>query len=478
MRIQCHTIEHSNHGRRKVVSAFDGGRMSTDGGALLLRAADSVLQLTRRVAACFTDYRDPSRCEHSVRDLVAQRVFALTLGYEDVNDHDTLRADSLLALALGRADVTGQSRARERDRGCPLAGSSTLNRLELGTPEQAGKDRYKRIVADADGLDALLVDVFVEQQGEAPAEIVLDVDATDDRLHGRQEGRYFHGYYDCYCYLPIYVTCGRHILCGRLRESSMDPAAGAVEELERIVGRIRKSWPQVRVVVRGDSGFCREELMAWCEAQEEVDYVFGLARNPRLQRAVRQQRERSRRRGLASGRKSRRYRDFRYRTRTSWSRKRRVVGKAEWLPGPARNNNVRFVVTSLSKRRWGTRELYEDLYCARGEMENRIKEQQLDLFADRTSTATLRANQLRLHWAVLAAVLMEVVRSLALAGTEMAQAQFGTIRTQLLKVAAQVEVSVRRIRVSLSSLFARQALFAHCMSRLRAAEAARMAPAS
>ena len=256
----------------------------------------------------------------------------------------------------------------------------------------------------------------------------------------------------------------------------MDPAAGAVEELERIVGRIRESWPQVRVVVRGDSGFCRDELMAWCEAQEGVDYVFGLARNPRLQRAVRQQRERSRRRGLASGRKSRRYRDFRYRTRTSWSRKRRVVGKAEWLPGPARNNNVRFVVTSLSKQRWGTRELYEDLYCARGEMENRIKEQQLDLFADRTSTATMRANQLRLHWAVLAAVLMEVVRSLALAGTEMAQAQFGTIRTQLLKVAAQVEVSVRRIRVSMSSLFPRQALFVRCMSRLRTAEAARTAP--
>ena len=477
MPTQCHNIDHPNHGRRKVVAAFDGGRMSSDGGALLLRAADSVLQLTRRVAACFTDYRNPGRCEHSVRDLVAQRVFALVLGYEDVNDHDTLRGDSLLALALGRADLTGQSCARERDRGHPLAGSSTLNRLELGTPERAGEDRYKRIVADADQLDALLLDLFVEQQGEAPAEIVLDVDATDDRLHGEQEGRYFHGYYDCYCYLPIYVTCGRHILCGRLRPSSVDPAEGVVEELERIVGRMRESWPQVRVIVRGDAGFCREELMAWCEAQQGVDYVLGLAQNPRLKRSVRQQRERSRRRGLASGRKSRRYRDFRYRTLKSWSRKRRVVGKAEWLPGEARNNNVRFVVTSLSKRRWGTRQLYEELYCARGDMENRIKEQQLDLFADRTSTATMRANQLRLHWAVFAAALLEVVRSLALAGTELAQAQFGTIRTQLLKVAAQVQVSVRRIRVSLSSLFPRQALFAHCMARLRAAEAARIAPA-
>ena len=453
------TIELPNNGRRKVIASFEGGRMSAAGGAVILQAADRALKLTARIAACFSDHRDPNRCEHALPDLIAQRLYGLVLGYEDVNDHDTLRDDSLLALALGCADVTGQSRLRERDRGHPLAGSSTLNRLELGTPEQAEKDRYKRIVADPERLDALLVDVFLEAHAEAPEEIVLDVDATDDPLHGEQEGRHFHGYYDGYCYLPLYVTCGSHVLSGQLRSSSVDPAEGVAEELERIVGQIRERWPEVGVIVRGDAGFCREELMAWCEGQAGVDYVFGLAQNARLQQAVRQQQERSRR-----------YRDFRYRTRASWSRTRRVVGKAEWLPGETRNNNVRFVVTSLEQRRWGTRELYAELYCARGDMENRIKEQQLDLFADRTSAATLRANQLRLHWALFAAALLEGLRGWALAGTELARAQFGTIRTRLLKVSAVVRVSVRRIWVSLSSLFPRQALFAHCLARLRELE--------
>ncbi len=471
MPTHCTTIELPNNGRRKVIACFDGGRMSSDGGAILLQAADRALDLTGRMTACFIDHRNPARCEHSLHDLVAQRLYGLALGYEDVNDHDTLRDDSLLALALGRTDVTGQGRVRERDRGHPLAGSSTLNRLELGTPEQAEEDRYKRIVADPERLDALLVDLFLEQHAEVPDEIVLDVDATHDPLHGEQEGRHFHGYYDCYCYLPLYVTCGPHVLCGRLRPSSVDPAEGVVAELERIVERIRERWPEVAVIVRGDAGFCREDLMAWCEGQPGVHYVFGLAQNLRLKRAVGQQQERSRRRGLASGRKSRRYRDFSYRTLGSWSRTRRVVGKAEWLPGEARNNNVRFVVTSLDKRAWGTRELYEELYCARGDMENRIKEQQLDLFADRTSAATLRANQLRLHWALFAAALLEVLRGWALAGTELAQAQFGTIRTHLLKVAAVVRVSVRRTWVSLSSLYPRQELFAHCVAQLREAAA-------
>ena len=442
--------------------------MSNDGGALLLGAADRALDLTGRLADCFDDYRNPDRCEHSVQALIAQRLFGIALGYEDLTDHDTLRDDSLVALAVGCADVTGQSRKRERDKGHPLAGSSTLNRFELGTPEQAAEDRYKRIVGDPQKLDWLLVQLYIEMQPEVPEQIVLDVDSSDDPLYGQQEGRYFHGYYDCYCYLPLYVTCGRHVLSGQLRTADVDPAEGAVAELERIVGQIRQSWPQVRVIVRGDAGFCREDLMAWCERQQQVDYVFGLAQNARLKQGMQQQRERSRRRGLASGQKSRRYRDFRYRTQASWSRARRVVGKAEWLPGELRNNNLRFVVTSLAKAEWGTRELYEQLYCARGEMENRIKEQQLDLFADRTSATALRANQLRLHWALFTAALLERIRSGALAGTELAQAQFGTIRVLLLKVAASVRVSVRRIRVSLSSLFRRQALFAHCLARLKA----------
>ena len=469
MTTHCPSIKLPKLGRRKVSACFDGGRISADGGALILQAADAALQITRRLAACFTDFRNPARCEHSLRDLVAQRLFGLVLGYEDVNDHDSLRDDSLLALALGRSDVTGEQRSRARDQGHPLAGSSTLNRLELGLPGQAVEDRYKRIVADPPQLDQLLVELFLEQQSAVPQQIVLDVDATDDPLHGQQEGRYFHGYYDCYCYLPLYVTCGRHVLSGQLRSASVDPATGVEQELERIVQQIRQRWPDVAVIVRGDSGFSRESVMAWCEGQPGVDYVFGLAQNKRLREALKQQQERSRRRGLASGKKSRRFRDFRYSTLQSWSRRRRVVGKAEWLPGQTRNHNVRFVVTSLDRQQWGTRELYEELYCARGEMENRIKEQQLDLFADRTSTATLRANQLRLHWALFAAALLEVVRSWALAGTELAHAQFGTIRTRLLKVAATVRVSVRRVSVSLSSLFPRQVLFAHALARLRQA---------
>ena len=336
MPTHCITIDLPNHGRRKVQARFDGGRMSSDGGALLLRAADHRSGLSQRLAACFVDHRDPRRCEHSLQHLLAQRLFGLVLGYEDISDHDRLRDDSLLALAVGSDDVTGARRARERDRDHPLAGSSTLNRLELGTPEKAGQDRYKRIVADTERLDALLVDLFLNSHAKAPEEIVLDVDATDDPLHGQQEGRFFHGYYDCYCYLPLYVTCGPHVLCGRLRTANRDAADGTVQELERIVGQIRQRWPRVRVIVRGDAGFCREDLMAWCEGQEGVDYVFGLARNCRLQRALARQQRRSRSRGLASGRASRRYRDFRYRTLASWSRKRRVVGKAEWLPGQVR----------------------------------------------------------------------------------------------------------------------------------------------
>lgn len=469
MTTHCPSIQLPKLGRRKVSACFDGGRISADGGALILQAADAALQITQRLAACFRDFRNPARCEHSLRALVAQRLFGLVLGYEDCNDHDSLRDDSLLALALGRSDLTGEQRSRARDQGHPLAGSSTLNRLELGRPGQAGQDRYKRIVADPPQLDHLLVELFLDQQPSVPQQIVLDVDATDDPLHGQQEGRYFHGYYDSYCYLPLYVTCGRHVLSGQLRSASVDPATGVEQELERIVQQIRQRWPEVAVIVRGDSGFGRESVMAWCEQQQGVDYVFGLAQNKRLRKALQQQQERSRRRGLASGKKSRRYRDFRYSTLESWSRRRRVVGKAEWLPGETRNNNVRFVVTSLEQQQWGTRELYEELYCARGDMENRIKEQQLDLFADRTSTATLRANQLRLHWALFAAALLEVVRSWALAGTELAQAQFGTIRRRLLKVAATVRVSVRRVRVSLSSLFPRQVLFAHALARLRQA---------
>ncbi len=476
MHTQCNSpdIEFNRHGRREVTAAFDGGRMSSDGGALLLREADRVADVTRRLAECLTDYRDQDRIEHGLRELVAQRVMAIALGYEDVNDHDRLRDDSVLALAVGRDDITGADRPRERDRGHPLAGSSTLNRLELGTPEAAETDRYRRIVADGAAIERLMVDLFLDAHEVPPGEIVLDVDATDDPLHGAQEGRFFHGYYRHYCYLPLYVTCGDHVLLARLRPANIDASEGSVEALAEIVERIRSRWPETAIIVRGDSGFCRESLMAWCEANG-VDYVLGLARNSRLVERIAGPLERSRRRAIASGKPSRRFRDFRYRTRSSWSRTRRVVGKAEWLPGPG-GANPRFVVTSLPKDRFTARNLYEKLYCARGDMENRIKEQQLELFADRTSTATMRANQLRLYLSAFAGALLRTVRAIGLAGTDMARAQCGTIRTRLLKVACRVTVSVRRVRLSLSSVFPLQDLFARAVAALLAAPSPQVPP--
>ena len=454
-------------GGREVLARFDGGRMSCDAGVVLLRSADKVFDVVGRLARCFTDYRDGDRVEHPLQALIGQRVYGLALGYEDLNDHDSLRDDSAVAVALQREDVTGEARVRERDRGHPLAGSSTLNRLELGTPEAAATHRYQKIVADPEAIDALLVELFLDAHEQPPEEVVLDLDATDDPLHGHQEGRFFHGYYGCYCYLPLYITCAEHVLCARLRRADIDASAGSVGELSRVIAQMRRRWPHTRVIVRGDSGFCREELMAWCEAHG-VDFVFGLARNARLQGAVARQMRRSRSRCVTSGAPSRRFRDFRYRTRDTWSRSRRVVGKAEWLPGE-RGANPRFVVTSLTRDRFAARALYEELYCARGDMENRIKEQQLDLFADRTSTTTMRANQLRLYFSAFAGILLLIIRRFGLAGTALASAQCGTIRTRLLKVAGTVKVTVRKIWVSLSSVYPWQELFARIVARLDAA---------
>ncbi len=403
---------------------------------------------------------------HRLETLVAQRVLALAAGYEDLNDHDRLRADSAFALASGCADGTGERRRRARDRGHALAGSSTLNRLELGVPEAAAGDRYQRIAADRAAIDRLLVDLFLEAHAAPPAEIVLDLDATDDPLHGRQEGRFFHGYYGHYCYLPLYVTCGEHVLCARLRPADIDAAAGAVDELARIVPQIRRRWPGTRIRVRGDAGFCREDILRWCE-DAGLEYVFGLARNARLEPWLAKALHKSRRRGAATGRASRRFRECRYRTLTSWSRARRVVGKAEWLPG-LRGANPRFVVTNIPRRTLGAQALYEDLYCARGDMENRIREQQLWRFADRTSSATMRANQLRLTFSAFAGALFTLLRQVGLQGTAPARARADTIRARLLKVAARITVTVRRIRVAFPSGYPLQELFAHVLAALRA----------
>jgi len=430
-----------------------------------LREVDRGLGLMRRFAACFRDYRDPRRCEFTVAELVGQRIFGLALGYEDLNDHDALRRDPLLAALVGKVDVTGQRRVRAGDWGQALAGKSTLNRLEL-TPEGASeRSRYQKIEYDPVAIDRLLVELFIEAHATAPREVILDLDATDDPLHGEQEGRFFHGYYGSYCYLPLYIFCGEHLLCARLRTADRDAAAGATEEVARIVSQLRAVWPEVRIIVRADSGFAREELMGWCEGSG-VDYVLGLARNSRLEAEIAAELEQARRAHERRGYAVRYFRDFWYRTRESWSRRRRVVGKAEYL---AKGANPRFVVTSLPRRFARARRLYEDLYCGRGDMENRIKEQQLWLFADRTSTRMMRSNQLRLMFSSLAYVLVMTLRRVGLAGTRLERAQAGTIRVKLLKLGALVRVSVRRVRFALSSGCPEAALFRTVLANLQAA---------
>jgi Transposase DDE domain group 1 len=422
---------------RRVTAEFDGGAITSDAGGLLLGSTDRAIGLIDRFAACFADRRTAELIEHSVRTLVGQRIFAIALGYEDLNDHDELRHDPLMAT------LAGKLKSRRKD--CaPVAGKSTLNRLELSRPLPT---RYHKISHDGAAIEGLFVDLFLEAHERPPKEIILDLDATDDPLHGHQEGRFFHGYYDCYCYLPLYAFCGRHLLAAKLRPSNLDASAGAVEEVARIIGRIRARWPKTRLLLRADSGFAREALMAWCE-KNRVDFVFGLARNPRLVEEIAVELLKVEAEAASTGKPARRYKDFRYATLDSWSRRRRVVAKAEWTGGEA---NPRFIVTSLSRAETNGRLLYERVYCARGDMENRIKECQGDLFADRTSAATLLANQLRLWFASMAYVLLCALRRIALTHTQFAEATCGTIRLKLLKIGAQVTISMRRIRFAMAS---------------------------
>jgi hypothetical protein len=434
-------------GPRQVLADFGGGDISSDGGALLLRETERLTGIIRQFATCFTDHRNPDLTEHSVEHLLAQRVYGLALGYEDLNDHDDLRRDPLLAAVVGKADPTGQTRQRPRDRGKALAGKSTLNRLEL-TPVGADEDsRYQKITCHTHDVERLFVTLFLQAHSRPPERIVLDLDATDDPIHGHQLGRFFHGYYKSYCYLPLYIFCGDHLLCARLRPSDLDACAGSVKHLKRIVAQIRQAWPEVKIVIRADSGFCREEILRWCE-DHGVDYVLGLAQNPRLVKAIVAESERARQQFEATREPARIFAELRYQTLDTWSRERRVVAKAEHL---AKGPNPRFVVTSLSTEARPTRPLYEEDYCGRGEMENRIKEQQLHLFADRTSARTMRANQVRLFFSSIAYVLLEALRRLGLAGTELACAQCQTIRLKLLKIGALVRVTVRKVWVRLSS---------------------------
>ena len=440
---------------RSVVAAFDGGKITSDAGGLLLGAADQAVGLIDRFAQCFRDSRSEELIEHTVATMVGQRIFGIALGYEDVVDHDELRHDPIMAVLAGKLVA--------RRRNCaPVAGKSTLNRLELGTDKPTA---YHKIGHDPQAIEDLFVDLFLEAHQRAPRQIILDLDATDDPLHGHQEGRFFHGYYDCYCYLPLYVFSGRHLLAAKLRRSNIDASAGAMEEVARIVAQIRARWPRIRILLRADSGFAREGLMRWCELNG-VDYLFGLARNVRLTAAITAELETARRHSDRTGRPARRFTDFMWSTLDSWSRERRVVAKAEWTGGGA---NPRFLVTSLSRAEHQARHLYEKLYCARGEMENRIKECQLDLFADRTSAATMRANQLRLWFAAMAYVMLCGLRRIALRHTQFAQATCGTIRRKLFKIGALVRVSVRRIKIAMASAYPYRSEFALAHSRLIAA---------
>jgi len=441
------TFSFTEHFSRRVEAGFTAGQVSTDGGALLLREVDRKINLIDRLAGCFSDGRSPLLVKHQLPEMLAQRIYGLALGYEDLNDHEQLRSDPLLAVLSGK---------RELDE--PLAGKSTLNRLEL----TGRSGRYHKIGYSAEALDRLLGDLFLESHSSRPEQIVLDLDATDIPLYGHQPERFFHGYYDSYCYLPLYIFAGDQLLCARLRAANKDAAAGSVKEVSRIVAQVRERWPQTRIVLRADSGFCREELMGWCETNK-VDYLFGLARNQRLQKIIGAQIHQARILHQTTGKAARMFSEFSYQTKKSWSRARRIVAKAEYLD---KGENPRFVVTSLTADEWAAQDLYEKFYCARGEMENRIKEQ-MCLFADRLSTDEMRGNQLRLYFSALAYTLIEALRRLALKGTEWAQAQVDTIRLKLFKIGAIVRISVRRVLLQLSSAYPWKDIFTQAFQALR-----------
>ncbi|MFN7921607.1 MAG: IS1380 family transposase [Bryobacteraceae bacterium] len=437
-------------GSRQVVAEFTGGTISSDGGGLLLRETDAKLNLLARFSQCFVDGRDPQQIEHSVEQMVRQRVYALALGYEDLNDHEQLRQDPLLQVMAGKAEPGSE----------PLAGKSTLNRMELGS---GMPDRYKKINFWRDSVDDLLVSVFLEAHTSPPSEIIVDIDTTDMALHGKQEGRFFHGYYGHYCYLPLFIFCGDHVLRARLRPSSIGPAVGAQKEVARVVQQIRERWPAVRIILRGDSGFCVDELMTWCE-DNRVDYVLGLARNKRLEALVSEALEEAKQQWETTQQPARVFVEFDHETVSgTWNRKRRVVAKAEHIDG---KSNPRFIVTSLAGETWEKRALYEDTYCARGDMENRIKEQFV-LFADRVSSSTMRANQLRIYFSVIAYTLINGLRRLGLRATPLATAQVGTIRLKLLKIGALVRVTVRKVWVRMATSYPSQTLFAQVLQHLR-----------
>jgi len=443
-------FEFSTSGTRRIVAEFSGGTITSDAGSLLLKETDTKMNLLNRFSECFTDRRSPLLIEHTLEQMLRQRVYGLALGYEDLNDHDLLRQDPLLAVMAGKAEPGTDL----------LAGKSTLNRMELGTGTPS---RYKKITFWRDSVDELLVDLFLEAHPVAPAQIVLDIDTTDMALHGNQEEKFYHGYYQHHCYLPLYIFCGDHVLCARLRPSSVGPAVGSRKEVERIVKQIRQRWPDVLIILRGDSGFCADELLTWCE-ENHVDYVVGVARNQRLEGLIEGPLAEAKEQFEATQQPARIFVEFEHKTlKGAWNKDRRVVAKAEHING---KSNPRFVVTSLDAERWEKQELYEGLYCGRGDMENRIKEQFV-LFADRVSVSTMRGNQLRIYLSVIAYTLLNGLRRLGLKATTMATAQVGTIRLKVLKIGALIQVTVRKVWVRMASSYPYQALFSQVLQQLR-----------
>jgi hypothetical protein len=430
-------LHFSTLGPKAVVADLLGGRLTTDAGALMLREVAQRIGLFDALNDAIPDPRNPVFIIHDQRALIAQRVTAIALGYEDLNDHQDLRADPVLQLAAGKPPEAE----------LPLASPPTLCRLE----NRVGR---KTLVK----LAAVLVDQFLAAHPTPPAHLVLDFDATDDRVHGKQEGRFFHGYYDHHCFLPLYVFCGDELLAAYLRPSNIDAAKHARAVLKLLVDRLRAAWPEVRITVRGDSGFCRWRLMRWCDSHG-IGYVLGLAKNPALERAARDEIARAERQFQRTGQPQRLFGSFGYAAAT-WDRPRRVIVKAEHT---AQGANPRFVVANVPG---DPQELYEDVYCQRGEMENRIKEQQLDLFADRTSCHRFLANQFRLLLSSAAYLLVQALRRTALAGTELARAQVGTIRLKLFKVAARVVVTARRVVFHLASSYPYQEVFRSVYERL------------
>ena len=444
-----------------MVVDFSGGHLSSDGGAVLLRQVDSSIGLSRRLADCFVDQRDVRFVEHQVRELVGQRLNALALGYEDLNDHADLRRDPLLAVAAGKLDPLGANRG-EADQGRALAAPATLHRMETAI-DHAGS-RYHRLAAQPALMRELLLRQGVRTLDKATRTVIVDFDATDARLHGAQEGRFFHGYYGDYCYLPLLAYIGAVPVWAELRTANGDAARGVVEALAQIVVEIRRRCPHARIIVRGDSGFCREELMAWGEAHG-IYYVLGLARNARLLAALGPALARARERAALCGGRTREFAELSYRTLDSWSCARRVIGKAEILGD---KDNPRFIVTNLTMADSAAAPLYEEVYCGRGDMENAVKEHQLDLFGERLSCEGFASNEVRLLLASFAQLLLERLRAIGLKGTALAEATAGTIRVQLLKIAAHVTVSVRRVYVRLASAFARHDIFARAHAQLLA----------